>query len=224
MIQICRTSYSPFVVPQCRDAGQGPPGSFISRAGPFESTGTSTFPGHVFHFIATKTEEVVCSFHMKQGTSVYYCDPFIKNDPSDPSLGVHKGPIVSLENLDGEDKKSYDAAAFNREFAPIYKNFTGGSEWLANFPSKPPRHHMWRADFFGQEHQIQSKQTHFVDLPPEEELGSLSIMEMEMGSSSTLPLYQYREPGLMNMTIKAVSVAPRIFQIDNFLSEVEVDQ
>jgi hypothetical protein len=160
---------------------------------------------------------------VEKGTSVYYCDPFIKYDPSDPSAGVVNGTVLSLLNLDDKEKELYDAAQFNREFAPLYRNFTGGSEWLANFPSKPPQHSMWRADFFGQEHQVRTKETQFVQIPPESELGKLSIVEMKRNASSPLPLRQYREPGFMNVTLKVVSVAPRILQIDNFLSEAEVE-
>jgi hypothetical protein len=196
----------------------------MSRAGPFDSTGTSTFADHVFYFIRPETNEVACSFRVKKGTSVYYCDPFVQNDPSDPSAGIANGPTLSLLDLGDEEKQVYDAALFNRDFAPVYKNFTGGSEWLANFPSKPPQHYMWRADYFGQEHQVQTKETHFVELPPEDELNSLSVVEMRRNASSPLPLSQYRESGLTNITIKTVSVAPRIFQIEGFLSEVEVDQ
>ena len=206
------------------DAGEGPPGNHMSQTGPFESTGTSTFPDHVFYFLKPKTNEVACSFPMAQGTSVYYCNPFVDNDPNDPSSGVYNGERLSLETLSEEMRKLYDAANYNREFAALYRNFTGGSEWLANYPSKPPQHHMWRADYFGQEHQIESQETQFVKLPPQGELHVLSRRNMRRHESAPILLSEYREPGTMNITIKAVSCAPRIFQIDNFLSEVEVDQ
>lgn len=206
------------------DGGEGPPGTFISHAGSFASTGTATFPGHVFYFIRPSTLEVVCSFRMEQGTSVYYCDPFVQNDPSDPSAGVHSGPILSFLNLNDQQSKLYDAAQFNREFASLYKNFTGGSEWLGNYPTKAPRHHMWRADYFGQEHQIQTRETHFTELPPQELMHQVTHSEMRRNTTQGPALTEYRVPGVMNITIKTVSVAPRIFQIDGFLSDVEVDQ
>lgn len=207
------------------DNSDGPPGNFISRAGPFESTGTCTFPDHVFYFLRPKTQEVVCSFRMKKGTSVYYCNPFVPNDPKDPSAGIYSGPLLQKqEHLTPEQLKLYDAAQFNREFAPVYKNFTGGSEWLGNYPTQPPKHHMWRADYFGQSHTVQSRETQFVELPPAELLNPLSWQEMKRNASEGPALMEYRQPGVMNITIKAVSVSPRIFQIDGFLSEVEVDQ
>ena len=211
----------------CRDSGEGPPGRNICKAGPFESCGTATFPSHVFHFIHHRTKEVVCTMNVVKKVSVYYCNPFVKNDTSDPSSGIVKNSNepLSLDTLAEHERKLYDAAIFNREFGELYKDFTGGSEWLTNYPSEPPRHWMWRADYFGQEHQIETKQTHFVRLPPLEKMHPLSTKEMSnYNISAPVAFSDYREPGTMNITIKAVSCAPRIFQIDNFLSEVEVDQ
>ena len=208
-----------------RDGGYGPPGSFICTTQAFDSCGTATFPGHVFNFVLPGTEEVVCSFRIKKGTSVYFCDPFVPHDASDPSSGILKGPVRDRSSvLDQEQEELYQAAQFNREFGKLYKNFTGGSEWLANYPSQPPRHYMWRADYFGQQHTVQSRETHFVTLPPEDELHHLSLKEMRRDVTQNITLAEYREPGILNVTLTVVSVAPRIFQIDNFLSEVEVDQ
>jgi hypothetical protein len=206
------------------DNGSGPPGSLIGHTGPYESTGTSTYPEHVFYFVNPKSYEVVCSIRVKKGTSIYYCDPFVKTDLSDPSAGVLSGPVSSLDELNEQERSLYDAAKFNREFAPLYREFTG-SEWFGNFPTEKPRHKMWRADYFGQEHVVTSPETQFTSLPPDKYLYSrLSVDEMVRNASAPLPFQEYREPGMMNITIKAVSVAPRIFQIDNFLSEIEVDQ
>ena len=126
--------------------------------------------------------------------------------------------------MNKKDRELYDAANFNRDFAHLYRNFTGGSEWLANFPPKKPEHHMWRADYLGQQHTIQTVETKFIELPPENELIKLSVQEMKRNASASLPFAKYREPGMSNITITVISVAPRIFQIDNFLSGVEVDQ
>lgn len=202
----------------------GPMGHYISHTGPFESTGTSTFPDHVFHFIRPKTDEVVCTFRMQKGTSVYYCDPFVPNDLSDPSAGKYKGSVLSKDILDSTQLELYKAAQFNREFAPLYKNFTGGSEWLGNYPTQPPKHHMWRADYFGQEHKIQTLETQFLELPPHDVLHRLTSRELRRNATDSPSLMKYRAPGVMNITIRAVSVEPRIFQIDGFLSDVEVDQ
>jgi prolyl 4-hydroxylase len=44
-----------------------------------------------------------------------------------------------------------------------------------------------------------------------------------VNSSTTVPLAAFRDIGEMNITLTVVSVSPRILQIDNFLSDVEVD-
>jgi prolyl 4-hydroxylase len=208
-----------------RDGGDGlSTARFIGPAGPFESAGTASFQGHVFYFIRPKTKEVVCSFRVAKGHSVYYCDPFTNNDPSDPTAGIHTGLVRSLDTLKETERELYEAAVFNRHFAPIYKNFTGGSEWLGNFPTEKPRHFMWRADFFGQKHYVETQETHFVELPPSGFLFEQSIADMKRKNSTSVPLRAWREDqDTLNLTLTVISVAPRIIQIDNFLSDVEVD-
>jgi hypothetical protein len=199
-------------------------GNYMAATGPFESSGTATFPGHVFYFARPSTQEIVCTFTVQPNVSVYYCDPFVVYDPSDPSAGEYEGQLLDLDSLRSDQRELYDSALFNREFAPLYKNFTGGSEWLGHFPTKPPRHPMWRADYLSQEHHIQTRETHFKALPPQEYLHRLRQRDMRRNESDAPALMEYREPGTMNITITAVSVAPRIFQINGFLSEIEVDQ
>jgi hypothetical protein len=174
--------------------------------------------------VQPSTQEIVCTFNIESSVSVYYCDPFVPYDPSDPSAGVYDRPVRSQESLRSDQLKLYDAAAFNREFAPLYKNFTGGSEWLGNFPTEPPKHPMWRADYFSQEHHIKTRETHFTKLPPDELLHRMSRQGLRRNESDAPALMEYRNPGTMNITITAVSLAPRIFQIDGFLSDIEVDQ
>jgi prolyl 4-hydroxylase len=207
------------------DAGHGPPGSPICQTGPFESCGTSSFPGHVFYFLRPKTHEVVCSFRVTKGYATYYCDPFVPNDSSDPTAGVRTEPQRSLDELTENERKLYDAASFNRVFAPMYKNFTGGSDWLGQFPTQKPKHFMWRADYFGQTHHVQSDESHFVEIPNDPDLlRPLSIPEMKNSPGSpSLRLSEFRETGPLNLTLTVVSVAPRIIAIDGFLSEVEAD-
>jgi prolyl 4-hydroxylase len=105
----------------------------------------------------------------------------------------------------------------------LYKNFTGGSEWLTTYPPLVPKHRIWRADHFGQEHFVVTQETHFEQELPSSmsNNNNLSIEQMRQGrEDETEP---YRAPGTMNLTIKALSCAPRIFEIRNFLTEMEVD-
>jgi len=206
------------------DSSDGSIGHFMSATGPFESSGTCTFVSHVFHFVVPNTDEIVCTFTIKPKESVYYCDPFVANDPSDPSAGVHTRALRSQKEFRGDQLQLYSAAVFNRNFAPLYKNFTGGSEWLGNFPTKPPAHPMWRADYISQEHQVTSHETHFLQQPPPELLHRLSEHDLRRNESDTPALLAYRDSGMLNLTLKAVSVEPRISQIEGFLSDVEVEQ
>jgi hypothetical protein len=52
----------------------------------------------------------------------------------------------------------------------------------------------------------------------------MSRQGLRRNESDAPALMEYRNPGTMNITITAVSLAPRIFQIDGFLSDIEVDQ
>lgn len=129
----------------------------------------------------------------------------------------------SLDNLSSADQAHYAAHVYNLEFGEVYKMFTGGSEWLAMYPKNPPLHKMWRADYFGQEHHIQTPETQFIELPPAEEIHELSSNDTRRKVDEPIALFKYREPGQMNITIKALSCAPRAFEVKKFLSDVEVD-
>lgn len=194
---------------------------FTGDVHPWSSSGTACYPTHEFIFSEPNDpDKVVCSFTVTPGTSTYYCDPYSNNVPGDPAHGIYvpiDGPL-SLDSLSPQDKEHYGAHVFNLEFGAAYKNFTGGSEWLSMYPRNRPRHKIWRADYYGQEHHVTTTETHFVVDPPKEEMYRLSIPEMRESE-----LQEYRKPGVMNMTIKALSCAPRAFEIRNFLSDAEVD-
>jgi prolyl 4-hydroxylase len=200
---------------------------FNANLGPWESGGTACYPSH--NFIITKPhhpEDVICRFDIVKGTSVYYCDPFSEESRTQDTHArgaVAPGKLRSLHELSNDDLDDYAAHVYNLEFGELYKNFTGGSEWLSMYPRDPPKHHIWRADFFGQQHVVQTQETQFIELPPSEELHSLSISEMRRDAAAPLPLAEYREPGILNLTLTALSVAPRAFEIRHFLSDAEAD-
>jgi hypothetical protein len=158
------------------------------------------------------------------GVSMYYCDPFAaeKSHPTaDPlSRGVQlSGGGRSVDSLSAQDRANYESHKFNIHFGSLYQNFTG-LEWLTMYPKRPPQHKIWRADYFGQEHHIQTKETQFLEIPPVEKLHKLKKSELRQHADS---LEEYRAPGEMNITIKALSCAPRAFEVRNFLSDVEAD-
>jgi prolyl 4-hydroxylase len=68
-----------------------------------------------------------------------------------------------------------------------------------------------------------SQESRFLEVPPADLLGPLSIQEMRDSPELYGYLSDYREAGPLNLTLTVVSVAPRIIAIDGFLSEAEAD-
>ena len=56
-----------------------------------------------------------------------------------------------------------------------------------------------------------------------EEIREVSSSDMRRAEDEPIALSRYRTPGPMNISIKALSCAPRAFEVRNFLSDVEVD-
>ena len=209
---------------------------------PFASDGTGTFPGHRF-FLADPEEDdeynddddyndddeagsrlnlwVIKDYP----ENVYVYDPYrVEGDPDRTEENLR-------EHLDGEERARYDKWRKTILFHEQYKAFTGRS-YLANYgeygPRAPPMHYMWRADYFGQQHWVTTRETHFVTLPPDEELRPIETV----GSGRVLRdedprhLQEYRareEDGSMNMTLTVLSCVPRVFEIRDFLSPPEVE-
>jgi len=199
---------------------------------PFSTGGTGTFPSHRF-FLAT-SEEPTVKKHLwivqSYPENLYVYDPYlVEDDPEQTEMNLQ-------EHLDERERSQYDKWKKTLLYNEQYKEFTGRS-YLANFgdngPRAPPLHYMWRADYFGQEHWVTTRETHFVSLPPTSELGKVK----QNGSARILKesdprhFQEYREKDdvtqepleFMNMTLKALSCAPRVFEIKNFLSPKEVD-
>ncbi|KAL3774400.1 hypothetical protein HJC23_000585 [Cyclotella cryptica] len=201
------------------DSGRGP-GHFSGSVNGFEATGTATFPSHRFFYGKTDDpDEALCSFLVKEGTSVYFCDPY-SDDQGEPgrAFSTEKRDVKELSERDLE---FYQRHRENLEFGKAYRDFTG-SEWLGMYPRDPPRHKIWQADFFGQEHHVVTKETQFIEQPPWEDLPRISPKRRNEGDD--IPLKQYRSPeSTLNITLRAVSCAPRIFEMRNFISHVEAD-
>jgi prolyl 4-hydroxylase len=207
------------------DSGRGTGGDYIVAIAPFQSGGTATHPGHMFYFARhDKPDEPLCRFKVVTGISVYYYDPFTQGNETDPARCVTSESTRSVDTLDVRQKALYDAQVTNVEFAKAYKEFTGGSEWLSMYPKSPPNHHMWAADYYGQEHHVQSRETQFVELPPPQDLNRLSAEDMMREDPNDIPLKEYRTKEMvMNITLLVASVEPRIFEIPHFISDLEAD-
>lgn len=156
-------------------------------------------------------------------------DPYlVKDDPIQTEKNLNK-------HLNEKEFLQYEKWTKTLRFNEQYKKFTGRS-YLANFgddgPRKAPSHFMWRADYFGQEHWVTTKETHFDRLPPSEEVGPIKLKGSEriLQDSDPRILADYRVKNenndpldYMNMTLTVLSCAPRVFEIRNFMSKEEVD-
>lgn len=106
-----------------------------------------------------------------------------------------------------------------------YKEFTG-IEWLATFPKARPRYPLWRADFFGQKHSVVTKESQFVVKPPWSLLPDIKYRvyrASQVMKKMINPLDNFRTGGSLTLNITVLSCAPRVFEVKNFLSEVEVE-
>jgi len=193
----------------------GKSGMHVGDLPPFQAIGTASHPSHQF-FICPKgkPEEKVSSIHMEYGQNLYVYNPYEQG-------------ILKVEELSQTHRALYDLQMNNILFAKQYKKFTG-RDWLSLFGhAKKPIHKMWPADFFGQTHWVQTRETHFVKEPPEEKLTHMNGNEMDRNRTlnrDVRGLEQYRSKDQwLNMTLKVISCEPRVFEIDGFLSQTEVD-
>jgi len=193
----------------------------IALARPFQAVGTATFPGHRFILAPSydgdiPENEIRARFHVGDKTiNLFVYDPLAD--------GTRKASDVFKNK---NDRRLYRLHRQNIEFGKVYKNFTGRS-WLGLYPTqKQPFHNMWDADYFGQEHWVASPETQFISTPPDNVLDHVKARELRNhpADDQPRPLAEYRAPGpYINMTLKVLSCAPRVFEIKNFLSPSEVD-
>jgi hypothetical protein len=132
----------------------------------------------------------------------------------------------NLEQLTDDERRQYDQLTKTMFFHVQYQKFTGRS-YLVNYLRDPPKHFMWRADYFGQEHWVTTKETQFETVPPADELDPILTRNDKRAFKENDPriMQEHRVPDqdFMNMTLKVLSVAPRVFEIENFLSQAEVN-
>ena len=193
--------------------------SLIQAFPPFFAGGIASFPGHLFFFSRQQSpREPVYRFDVGDyPENLYVYDPY--HVPDDPDATEK-----NLSGLTPEEREKYDNLRRSVDFNEVYMNVTGRS-YLVNYPRPRPSHFMWRADYFGQTHWVTSRETHFTDLPPSDLLAPIKVYGKKRVLSDDQPrlLSEYRKEGILNMTLKVISCAPRVFEIPNFLSQVEVD-
>lgn len=190
---------------------------------PFHSVGTASFPGHNFIFAPLdymQSKVVYQHFPIdKTGTNaLYYYDPI--HVP-----GNEERTKKNLARLTLSEYEKYNKMVRNRKFAEHYKKVTG-REYLTMYPRPKPRHFMWPADYINQTHWVTSRETFFKNIPEDDLLGTIrdKPLERKLKEDDPVAFSDYREPGdHLNMTIRVVSVRPRVYEIDSFLSDQEVD-
>ncbi|ACI65565.1 predicted protein [Phaeodactylum tricornutum CCAP 1055/1] len=184
---------------------------YISDVSPFDSAGTATYVGHQFIVTDRKSNTLLTKWTMVQGNSLYFYDPF--------DFDIRK----ALKALTAEQLPLYNMQLQNKMFAEQYKTFTG-TDWLALYRQKfAPRFHMWRADAIGQTYTIETNEIHFVDFPDEAELArGTSIYGPRPDERDRMRRLRARDP-TMNMTMTVLSCVPRVFEVKDFLSDMEVE-
>ena len=182
--------------------------------------GTATFPGHRFFFTPDNdpSKRLIEFVIREYPDNLYVYDPYTV--PGDV-----KKTNSNLRQLNRNERSQFDTWMKTLRFNEQYFNTTGRT-YLANYLRPRPMHYMWPAHHFGQEHWVTSSSTHFDKMPPSNQLdpitehGKKRIL-IEDGPK-VLSEYRSKEDNL-NMTLKVLSCAPRVFEIPNFLSQVEVD-
>ena len=193
----------------------GRAGVHIADMPPFQAVGTATFPIHKF-FLASKSnpQDIVQRIHIHRDTSLYIYDGF--------ELGHHK-----LEDLSENEIQLYTLQKNNLAFADTYRSFTG-RDWLSLYPHRhQPMYKMWNADYFGQQHWVTTRENHYIIEPPGDVLTPLDTDELHRDRKVDFDprnMRKYRaKDEVLNMTMTVLSCAPRVFEIENFLSQAEVD-
>lgn len=188
----------------------------IRTVPPFSAKGTSTYPGHSFVF--AKDDETIFKRVIVDSSieTIHWYDPYLEQNDDDDGKALK-------ERIDRElsptNQPLYWQWRNTLRFHKYYYNVTGRT-YMARFPRAPPIHFMWPAQHFDQEHWITTRERHFVKALPAD-----AVQLRKMKEDEPVALSDYRTPGEdhLNMTLRVLSCAPRVFEIDNFLSAVEVE-
>jgi hypothetical protein len=183
---------------------------------PFHATGTASFPKHQFVMTPRDDESTVLVRLQVQAYphNNHYYDPYrIRENPTPPSF------------LNEREQQLYTRWRKTILFDDQYLQRTGRS-YLAHYRRDPPLHFMWPAEFLGQTHWITTLETHFQELPPPAQLSRITTVGKHRRLRDDQPrlLAEYRDNSspTLNLTLRVLSVAPRVLEIPNFLSPVEI--
>ena len=203
------------------DGRGGSNARLVGRFPPFESLSTATTPGRSFSVIAATQDGYDDRFVLQRWTMtadeahVYY-------DPEEDNFA----------RLTTEQQMRYNMWKLNQAYARDYLIRTRRL-WLANFPRPAPFHFMHKAEYFGKTLTFKSWESHFTSRPPRSDLEKLSFddhehrvhRETRYGKDLSIALPKYRQDSGRELELKmeAISCAPQVFRIDDFLSKVEVE-
>eukprot|EP00934_Nitzschia_sp_Nitz4_P006262 Nitzschia sp. Nitz4//scaffold46_size129759//10381//12033//NITZ4_003480-RA/size129759-snap-gene-0.1-mRNA-1//1//CDS//3329552532//6252//frame0 len=194
---------------------KGPKGEryYIADIAPFGAAGTATHPSH--HFEATPNDDdskILANFRIVRTNSLYKYDPLGSLAEATKSLSPSQLELYKLQHR-------------SLAYSKVYERKTG-RQWIALYGRKhKPRFPMWAADYFNQSHTVVTKETHFLEQPP----SKLTEQRVSMSSPTERDrklredLQPYRDPSdTLTLNLTVLSVSPRVFEIQNFLSNEEV--
>ncbi len=206
-----------------RSSGDGSPPMNMGELRAFGAKGTASFPGHHF-FLArpdyAKTKVVLKHFNIdhKGRTNLYFYDPI-------EVPGNQKKTNENMAKLTMKDLERYTKLKRSKLFGDEYLKFTG-REYLTLYPRQKPMHFMYPADYFGQEHWATTRETKFIKEVPSSKLKKIKEEPKKRILKEDDPriLSEYRDDAdFLNMTLKVMSVRPRVYEIKDFLSQTEID-
>jgi prolyl 4-hydroxylase len=119
---------------------------------------------------------------------------------ADEPIVVFTDDSMQLEKLSPELLMKYEMQQLNLAYARDYLIATGRA-WLSHFPRPPPIHKFWPADYLGQVHGVTSRAKH--------------VLGKTQGVGDT---------GDLHLKLTVTSVAPRVLEMDHFLSDYECRQ
>ena len=179
-----------------------------------EST-TNTYEGHVFYFTRVdQKDEVLARFTMHKDQVTY-----VVTDPK------FLPPRHLQEHTDRE-----------KEFSAAYRKRTG-IHWRHYFgpsgPRAPPVLYMWDAKAVGQVHRVTSEHGYWLNcdsvIESESSKSTInSLLGRLLGSAekevAPKSAHGCQNPQPLNLELEVISLQPRAFVIENFLSHFEADQ
>jgi hypothetical protein len=173
------------------------------------------YPGEILEFVKDDNpNEILSSFTVHQDSkSLFIYDPY--SDSMKPK---------TLNNRQKYQLKKWrQIVDFNDE----YEWITGRSYLRNEILEAPPKNPRWSATYFGKQYVTMSRETHF-DLRPHEDrmkdfaLDTSSARVLQSDEPPLLSDYRTLGRTSLNLKLSAISCGPEIFEVQDFLSEVEI--